>query len=559
MPRAVGRFERWLGCAILEAGGIIPLSAGSEMSGVGDQKADFVVVGATVAGLRAALNLSQAGRVVVLSKVGSQISDGRHAEALSAPSDEDKVALHFHDTLSAGDGVCGEDAVRILFDEAPARIEEVIGWGRQAGHETKLVFSAEGTHSRPCLLRAQGTSTAGEMLRVLEARARPLHGLHLQSHAYPVDLIVEEGRVCGVMYLDEKTSAFRRVRAKAVLISTGGLGQAYRETTNLPAASGDGVAMAWRAGAVIRNMEFVEFHPTTLHVKGAPPVPLPESLRSEGAYLRNVDLERFMPQHHEAGELAPRDILSRAIALEMQKCHSSFVYLDLTRFDSEKLQKRFPRVYETCLRYNVDIAADLIPVQPAAHFSVGGIATDFNGATTLPSLYAAGEAASSGVHGANYLPGNSLLEELVFGARAAQGMIDGRRSDLSLPEAPGIARTRAGSGRSPAQPQPGGSREGMLSNLQSLMSEKVGVIRRGKELHEAVRWLESASLPECQHPSRVQYEQRDLLEVARLIARSALTREESRGVHYRADFPLRDETHPPRQSLARGNEPIVLS
>lgn len=530
------------------------------MSAAGDQKADFVVVGATVAGLRAAMELTEAGRVLVLSKGDAETSRRQHAEALSAlpVSDEDKVALHFHDTLNAGDGLCREDALRTLFEEAAARIEEVIGWASQAGHGTKLVFSAEGSHSRPCLLQAEGASTAGEVLRVLEERVRSLHSLHVQSHAYPVDLIVEDGRVCGVMYLDEKTWVFRRVRAKAVLISTGGLGQVYRETTNLPTASGDGVAMAWRAGAVLGNLEFVEFHPTTLHVKGASPIPLPESLRSEGAYLRNVDLERFMPQHHEAGELAPRDILSRAIALEIQKCHSSFVYLDLTRFGAEKLQRRFPRVYETCLRYNVDIATDLIPVQPAAHFSVGGIATDLNGAATLPGLYAAGEAASSGVHGANYMPGNSLLEELVFGARTAHGMISGRPAGLALPKGRGGLPTRSRSGRGPAHPPPGGSPEAMLSSLRSLMWEKVGVIRRGKELREAVRWLEAASLPECPHPSPAHYEQRDLLDVARLIARSALAREESRGVHYRADFPLRDDTHSPRQSLVRRDEPIVF-
>lgn len=531
------------------------------MSATSEQKADFIVVGATVAGLRAALDLSEAGRVSVLSKGDPQTSDRQHAEALSAlpPSDEDKVALHFHDTVSAGDGLCQEDAVRILFEEGATRIQELIEWGNRPSHGTKLVFGAECTHGRPCMLRAEGISTTGEVLRVLEDRVRSAHSLRVQPHAYPVDLIVEDGRACGVMYLDEKTSTFKRILARAVLIASGGLGQVYRETTNLPAASGDGVAMAWRAGALLRNLEFIEFHPTTLHVKGAPPIPLPESLRGEGAYLRNIDLQRFMPEHHEAGELAPRDILSRAIALEMHKCHSSFVYLDLTRFGAEKLQKRFPRVYDACLRYNVDISTDLIPVQPAANFSVGGVATDLNGATTLPGLYAAGEAASTGVHGANYLPGNSLPEDLVFGARAARVMISGRPSDLALPKARESARTRSGSGRSPAHPSPGGSREAMLSTLRSLMWDKVGVIRRGKELREAVRWLESASSPDGRRSSRAQCEQRDLLDVARLIARSALAREESRGVHYRADFPLRDEAHPPRQSLVRIGEPISLS
>lgn len=529
------------------------------MPAASEQKADFIVLGDTVAGLRAAVDLGGVGRVILLSKSDPRTGDKRHTDALSAlpPSDEDKVLLHLHDTLSTGDGLCREDAVRILFEEGPARIEEVIDWGKQPAQASKLSFVAECSHGRPGMLRAEGASTAGEVLRTLEVRLRPLRSVHIQAYAYPVDLMVEDGRVCGVMYLDEKTSTFKRIRAKAVLIATGGLGQVYRETTSLPAASGDGVAMAWRAGALVRNLEFVEFHPTTLHVKGAPPIPMPASLRDEGGYLRNVELERFMAQHDEAGELAARDVLSRAIALEMQKGHSAFVYLDLTRFSAEKLQKRFPRVYQTCLGYNVDIAADLIPVRPAANFSIGGVATDLSGATTLPGLYAAGETASNGVHGASYLPGNSLLEDLVFGARAARAMIGGRPSDLALPKARAGSQTRRGSGKGINTPLV--DPQTMLSALRSLMWEKVGAIRRGKELREAVRWLESASAPEPRSPARTHCEQQDLLDVARLIARCALAREESRGVHYRADFPLRDQTHPPRESLIHGNEPVSFS
>lgn len=526
------------------------------------RKTDFLVLGATVAGLRAAVQLAGAGGVWVLGKGDFGSGGSRCAQAGMAAAEDDELTLRLHDTLRAGEGLCQEEAVRILIEEGPRRIQELIEWDNRFDRGgTKLAFSSERGDSRSRVLRVQGESTGSEVFRALRARARSLPNLRLECHTLPVDLLVEDGRVCGVMYVDEKTSTFKRIRARTVLIATGGFGQVFKETTNPPAATGDGLAMACRAGALLSDLEFVAFHPTTLHVPGAPPLPMPEALRSEGACLRNLELQRFMPRYHEAAELAPRDVVSRVIAMEMQKSQSRFVYLDLTRLDPTRVKQRFPRLSEACFRYNVDITTDLIPVQPAAHFAIGGIATDLSGATTLPGLYAAGEAASTGIHGANYLPGNSLLEDLVFGARAALAMIEGR-APLRPPAPPGssTAGTPTGEHRGSGRHAPAVfDVETALGAARVLMWEQVGVIRRGRELREAVRWLESVSTGNTECSSPKDYEQRTLLEVARLIARCALAREESRGVHYRVDFPLRQDTNPPRHSFTGRDLPVYFA
>jgi L-aspartate oxidase len=317
------------------------------------------------------------------------------------------------------------------------------------------------------------------------------------------------------------------------------------------------VAIAWRAGATLSDLEFVQFHPTALYVKGAPRFLLSEALRGEGAQLRNIDLERFMPRYHEAAELAPRDIVSRAIVMEMHRCQSEFVYLDLTGLDPEHVKKRFPRIYSTCLEYNLDITADLMPVRPAAHYAMGGVATDLHGTTNLEGLYAAGEVAATGVHGANRLASNSLLEGLVYGAQAARAMSE-RRAATAAAHRENPAPTLL-----PAS-NPNGTNavpdiENILSTVRNLAWEKVGIIRNGKDLSEAVKHLESLTLPPPSFPSRPYYEALNILEVARLIARSALAREESRGAHYRTDFPLKRETTPPRHSFVFRNSAVQFS
>src|SRR6201987_4225464 len=405
--------------------------------------ADFAVVGSGVAGLRAAIELSSGGSVLVLAK--SNLSDSATAWAQGgiavALSDEDEIGLHEQDTLSAGDGLCRPESVALLVEEGPKYITQLIEWGTEFDRAgTKLAFTREAAHSRSRILHAHGDSTGREISRALLARAHSIPHLHLRAHAFTTSLIVESGAVVGVSFIDEIDGSTHEIHAGAVLLATGGLGKIYRETTNPDVATGDGMAIAYEAGAVLFDMEFMQFHPTALAIQGAPRFLLSEALRGEGGVLRNIGLERFMKKYHEAQELAPRDIVARAIVSEMHRTQSTHVFLDMTRKSEEFLKKRFPRIYETCSSYGLDLASDMAPVCPAAHYMMGGVKTDLWGRTSLPGLYAAGGAAATGVHGANRLASNSLLEGLVFGARAGQTMIQdapvGKRSRAALPGSP---------------------------------------------------------------------------------------------------------------------------
>src|SRR5438067_1051028 len=389
-------------------------------------QADFAVVGSGVAGLRAAIELSAAGSVLVLAK--STLSDSATAWAQGgvavALSDEDEIGLHEQDTLAAGDGLCRAESVALLVEEGPKYITQLIEWGTEFDRAgTKLAFTREAAHSRSRILHAHGDSTGREISRALLARAHKIPHLHLRAYAFTTELVVERGRVGGLCFNDESDGSEHELRAGAILLATGGLGQIYRETTNPDVATGDGMAIAYEAGAVLSDMEFVQFHPTALAVKGAPRFLLSEALRGEGGILRNINLERFMKRYNEAQELAPRDIVARAIVSEMHRTNSEHVYLDLTAKPEGFVEKRFPRISATCMSYGVDLARDVAPVCPAAHYMMGGVKTDLWGRTSLPGLYAAGETANTGVHGANRLASNSLLEGLVFGARSGQAMM----------------------------------------------------------------------------------------------------------------------------------------
>jgi L-aspartate oxidase len=528
-----------------------------------DAKLDFIVLGGGIAGIRAAIELAPKGRVLVLTKDDLYESSTEYAQGgiAAALSEDDEVTLHLHDTLRAGDGLCREEAVRILVEEGPQQIHQLIEWGMHFDRNgTKLAFTREGAHSRSRVLHAHGDSTGSEILRALMAKAKSLPSIQLRPHAFALELLVEDQRVCGVTYLDEKDSTPKSAHASAVLLATGGLGHVYKETTNPSVACGDGVAMAYRAGALLSDMEFVQFHPTALFVKGAPRFLLSEALRGEGGHLRNILLERFMPRYHEAAELAPRDVVSRAITLEMQKTRGEFVYLDLTALDAEHVQKRFPRIYTTCLNYNIDITTDLVPIRPAAHYAMGGVATDLRGATSLAHLFAAGEVAATGVHGANRLASNSLLEGLVFGARAAAAMLD-NHTPKAFPSSRGDGRPAALPARPTSAPQEARLStdfDKVVEEPRTLLWEKVGIIRNGKHLGEAVKRLEEIHLPEPHPPSRRASEVRNILTVARLIARSALAREESRGAHYRSDFPLKNEAKPAAHSYVSKNSPVFF-
>ncbi|MGH9356858.1 MAG: L-aspartate oxidase, partial [Terriglobia bacterium] len=393
------------------------------------------------------------------------------------------------------------------------------------------------------------SSRSGEILRALAAKAKGLKSIRIELPATAVELLMDGGKVGGATYLDAATGKLMSARAPAVLLATGGLGQVYAETTNPPEACGDGIAMAFRAGALLSDMEFVQFHPTVLYTPKGPRRLLPEALRERGAQLRNLELDRFMLRYHEAGDLAPADVISRAILTEIRRSRGEFVYLDFTSLNEEDIKRSFPHTYADCLESNIDISSDLVPVRPAAHFAIGGITTDLNGSTTLAGLYAAGEAAANGVHGANRLASNGLLEGLVYGARAAAAMKAGR-APASWPQAMHDSHgaevrpeTEDGPPTSSAQLQ------AIAAGIRRLMWDRAGIIRDGGKLYEAAKRLSAIRMWPSPEPNHLYYEAENLLEVARAIVSCALARKESRGAHYRADFPLRDDSGTARHSF----------
>jgi L-aspartate oxidase len=527
-------------------------------------RADYAVVGSGIAGLRAAIELSAAGSVLVLAK--SNLSDSATAWAQGgiavALSDEDEIGLHEQDTINAGDGLCRPEAVALLVEEGPKYIAQLIEWGTEFDRAgTKLAFTREAAHSRSRILHAHGDSTGREISRALLARAHTTPQLHLRPHAFTTELLMESGRAAGVRFIDETDGSQHEVRAGAVLLATGGLGQIYRETTNPEVATGDGMAIAYEAGAILSDMEFMQFHPTALAIKAAPRFLLSEALRGEGGVLRNIGLDRFMKHYNEAQELAPRDIVARAIVTEMHRTNSTHVYLDMTKKSEEFLKKRFPRIYETCSSYGLDLATDMAPVCPAAHYMMGGVKTDLWGRTSLPGLYAAGETAATGVHGANRLASNSLLEGLVFGARAGQAMKEdapaGKRQPGALPGSPAplpgnSSATQKETAKNAGKPSPACA---MREKIRDVMWREVGIMRSGKELTDAIKQLKAMELPKTEKPGRSAHELRNLHSLALLMAQSALAREESRGSHYRSDFAYRnDEDFSKHSAVQKGKD-----
>lgn len=497
--------------------------------------ADFLVIGSGVAGLRAALELSREGSVIMLTKGHPLQSSSIYAQGgvAVALSEEDDVAIHLTDTLKAGHGLCQREAVRVLVEEGPDRIQELIRWGAKfdkAGG--KFAFAREAAHSRSRILRARGDATGNEMVRVLMAQAARHKSIQRLDYHFTVDVVVEEGRCCGAVVLDENSGRQFVLPAKAVVLSTGGAGQIYARTTNPPNATGDGMAMAFRAGAQLQDMEFVQFHPTALFLPSSPPFLLSEAMRGEGGQLRNSKGELFMHRYHPMGALAPRDIVARAIWAEMAATRARHVYLDVTHLGADFVKRRFPTIYATCLRYDIDITEEWIPVSPSAHYMMGGVWTDINGATTLPGLFAAGEVACSGVHGANRLASNSLLEGLVFGMRAGLSAIwwASRHPAPDLSRHAEALRTCRFESLEDA--------EKLRSSLRRTMWGQVGVVRSRESLIRATaqlsRWARMVARP---FATRADLEVKNMIQVAHCVAEAALWRENSVGAHFRSDFP----------------------
>jgi L-aspartate oxidase len=495
---------------------------------------DFLVIGSGIAGLRAAVDLASLGTVTILTKAEPVESSTGYAQGgiAAAIGPGDAPAAHFEDTVAAGDGLCNEDAVRVLVEEGVACVRQLLEWGaafdRDAAGQPAL--GREAAHRVRRVLHAQD-ATGREITRLLWSRVSASPSVTVLTHARAVELLVERGRCAGVRWIGRGRAETGGVlRASAVLLATGGAGQVFSDTTNPAVASGDGIALAWRAGARVADLEFVQFHPTALAVPGAPRFLLSEALRGEGAWLVNHAGERFMTRYTEAGELAPRDVVARAIVRETLRTGQP-VYLSLRHLDPRWVRRRFPTITAACASAGLDLATDLVPVGPAAHYIMGGVETDLWGRSTVPGLYAAGEVACTGAHGANRLASNSLLEGLVFGARAAAAM-------QQPPREGGMQDVRVMSERvgtpgdcCPREPARSVPANGAEDEVKRLMWQAVGVIRDARGLELAVARLRALA------------DSSDLALVGALIARAALHREESRGAHFREDFPSRDDLH----------------
>ncbi|MCM8769092.1 MAG: L-aspartate oxidase [Candidatus Omnitrophica bacterium] len=500
------------------------------------EEVDVLIIGIGIAGLRTALSLREL-KTLVIAKDGIKESCTYNAQGgIAAAMDfEDSPEKHIEDTLRAGAGLNNELAVEILSREGVKRVAELISWGFRfdtAGE--RLQFGREAGHSCCRVLHSQGDSTGQAVARFLLKKAQD-SGVKIAERIFLVDLLVNEKEISGAILLDMDQSKLTVIRTNCVVLASGGAGQLFQETTNPAAITGDGQAAAYRCGAELSDLEFFQFHPTTLYLAGAPRFLISEALRGEGAFLRNSARERFMNDYHEAAELAPRDVVSRAIIDQMKKTGSICVYLDLTHLPARRIRNRFPTIAEFCKRYGLDITRDLIPVRPAAHYFMGGIKTNIWGETNLQGLYAVGEVACNGVHGANRLASNSLLEGLVFGARVAE-----RIKQQAMPRKP-WPRFRY---KFPQTADILIDRDDLKRSIKSLMWRHVGIERNRLDLTGSLEkiqnWERYAFLKEFGEASG--FESQNMLILAGLIINSALRRQESRGAHFRTDFPRSEKS-----------------
>lgn len=497
---------------------------------------DLLVIGGGLAGLRSALAAAPHQSVLVVTKDELRESNSHYAQGgiASVIDPEDRFEDHVADTLTAGGNLCDASVVDMVVREGPRRIEELAAWGTRfdelAGAWT---LGREGGHSHHRIVHALGDATGKEIMRAVIEQTRQRENIHIWEHAFTLDLLTRDGRCHGaIIKMAQQPPVL--VWAKQTILCTGGAGQVFRESTNPAVATADGYSVAYRAGAELRDMEFIQFHPTVLYIAGSSRFLMTEAIRGEGAYLVDSEGYRFMPDYDSRAELAPRDVVSQAIIRQMAATQSPNVYLDLSHLPADLVLQRFPGIAKVCRKFGLDITTDRIPVRPGAHYMIGGVTVDMQGRTTLPGLWAAGEVTSSGLHGANRLASNSLLEGLVYGAHAGEGAsraaaempdrmealpIESSAGDLGNSEAIDVADVRAA--------------------VKSLMGRSVGVERSQEGLQEAVDGLDSF----CVYALRKQFDEvagwelQNLLTTARLMSRAALVREESRGVHFRSDFP----------------------
>ena len=495
---------------------------------------DYIIVGSGIAGLYIALLAIERGSTLVLTKGNIDDCNTKYAQGgiAVAMDKDDSPELHFKDTVAAGDGLCDAEAVRILTDEAADCIADLIKFGVPFDTlDGEVNLTREAAHSVPRVMHAGGDAT-GEHIEVTLSRQVRSAPINVLENCLAGEILAQNGRVLGVRALDCRTGSVEEYHCQFLILATGGAGKLFKYTTNSDVVTGDGIALAFEAGAEISDMEFFQFHPTVLRLPGVAPFLISEAVRGEGGILRNVEGHRFMPDYIAGAELAPRDIVARSIVREMKKTHSDRVFLDVTHLPSRLITTRFPHIYRFCRDHGMDITKGLIPVAPAAHYLMGGVKVNIWGETNIPGLFAAGETACTGVHGANRLASNSLLESVVFSKRVMQ------RTEVTSP--PRHREERSDEAISYCLPR----REVLpkvprlnLPNLQSLMWDKVGIIRSGEGIEEATSILATWQSFLSQPSDRPSYELNNLVLCARLVTEAALLRKESRGAHFRTDFP----------------------
>ncbi len=502
---------------------------------------DVVIIGSGIAGAYTALEISDELDVLIITKEKMEMSNSVLAQGGIAVSLDkgDSPELHFKDTLYAGAGLCDEKSVWVLVNEAAENIKTLLKYGvnfdKREGEE--LSFTREGAHSMNRIIHA-GDTTGKEVVDKLIQSISKKKNIRIKERTFAIDIITEDNRCRGILAFDETTEKYKLYIANVVICAAGGYGQIYSNTTNPAVATGDGVCLAYRAGAQLMDLEFIQFHPTVLFHPENKTFLISEAVRGEGALLRNINGERFMPQYHELNELAPRDIVSRAIFSEMKKTGSDHVFLDITSKSREYLERRFPNIFKTCLGYGIDMSKDFIPVAPSEHYCMGGIRTDVFGRTNIEGFYACGESACTGIHGANRLASNSLLEGLVFGHKICDE-VNNMMDKLKGQDRDILVRYSTDRKKSDLNPLK------RIEEIQSLMTDKVGINRHGSKLKEALHSLEAYSeeIRYMENTSVLDFELQNMVLLSKLVVEAALEREESRGAHYREDFNKTDDVN----------------